>query len=536
MALTIDVNYFNSFYLKRVYAKGRVQCPDGAGTTTVDGNLPYAYEQGYLPLRCGLPLGFRVWKTSDDSFSNFVFNTFSGSTELDWCIEEARIRGGFNNTTVDFGVKAYIVEDNPNQQRLTNTVIYSGIFNARTGINNTNQFSVGEEITRGVDPVGGTIQRLYAEDTNLIVFQERKVNIALIDKDAIFTAEGLGISTTGKQVIGQITPVPGNWGIGKNPESFAVYGYTKYFADKEQNAVLKMEGTNVQEISLAGMTDFFRDRFNELGPEGRLVGGYDIYNKNYVLSIQNSSVVTDNTNAVPQELVNRTIDLSPPTLGAATGYTLSWDERVKGWTEFATYVPTNMFSCIGKFYSTNFGKVYEHYSNDIRNSFYGFPAQESIVQFVFNPNPNIVKTFKTINYEGSNGWDVLSIESDNTGEIEYPIGSGIYRNYSDDATGEVREADGAGSGVLYNQIYSYQEGAYSEDGIQYRAGFDRKQNKYYAVIPNNTQDPIPGEVIWGNQTMGIKGYYTTVTMSTDQSTNVGGPKALFAASSEFINK
>ena len=252
MALTIDVNYFNSFYLKRVYGTGKVQF---GSNPVIDGNIPYAYEQGWLPIEGTIipNTGLRTWRTSDDSFSNFVFNTFSGSTELDWCIEEARIRGGFNNTTVDFGVKAYIVEENPNQQRLSNTVIYSGIFNARTGINNTNQFSVGEEITRGVDPVGGTIQRLYAEDTNLIVFQERKVNIALIDKDAIFTAEGLGISTTGKQVIGQITPVPGNWGIGKNPESFAVYGYTKYFADKEQNAVLKMEGTNVQEISLAGI-------------------------------------------------------------------------------------------------------------------------------------------------------------------------------------------------------------------------------------------------------------------------------------------
>ena len=535
MALTIDVNYFNSFYLKRVYGTGLAAFP---GDAFVPGNIPYAFEQGYLPTSAGSgpASSFRVWQTSNIDLATgvpyFRFNTFSGSTELDWCIEESRIRGGFNNTSVDFGVKAYIVEDNPNQQRLSNTVIYSGIFNARTGINNTNQFSVGEEITRGVDPVGGTIQRLYAEDTNLVVFQERKVNVALIDKDAIFTAEGLGISTTGKQVIGQITPVPGNWGIGKNPESFAVYGYTKYFADKEQNAVLKMEGTNVQEISVAGMTDFFRDRFNELGPTGRLVGGYDIYNKNYVLSIQNSSDIVSSTSPESQDIINNAVDLTGET---PTGYTLSWDERVKGWTSFATYTPNNIFSCIGKFYSTNFGRVYEHYINTSRNSFYNI-SKPSIVQFVFNPNPNIVKTFKTINYEGSNGWDVLSIQSDNTGEIEYPIGSGVYRNYNDDATGEVREADGAGSGVVYNQIYSYQEGAYSENGIQYRAGFDRKQNKYYAVIPNNTQDPIPGEVIWGNQTMGIKGYYTTVTMSTDQSTNVGGPKALFAASSEFINK
>jgi len=85
-------------------------------------------------------------------------------------------------------------------------------------------------------------------------------------------------------------------------------------------------------------------------------------------------------------------------------------------------------------------------------------------------------------------------------------------------------------------IYSYDEGAYVEDNIQYRAGFDRKQNKYYAVIPNNTPNPAAGEVIYGNSMMGIKGYFATVTMKTDNTTNRGGPKALFAVSSEFIMK
>ena len=48
----------------------------------------------------------------------------------------------------------------------------------------------------------------------------------LIDKDAIFTAEGSAITTSGKLVIGQITPISGDWGIATNPESFADYGYT----------------------------------------------------------------------------------------------------------------------------------------------------------------------------------------------------------------------------------------------------------------------------------------------------------------------
>ena len=43
----------------------------------------------------------------------------------DWFIEESRIRGGYNNTSTDIGVKAHIVEDNPSNQNRFNSLIYS---------------------------------------------------------------------------------------------------------------------------------------------------------------------------------------------------------------------------------------------------------------------------------------------------------------------------------------------------------------------------------------------------------------------------
>ena len=56
----------------------------------------------------------------------------------------------------------------------------------------------------------------------------------MIDKDAIYSAEGNATLTTAPVVIGQIQAFSGNFGISKNPESFAVYGYRKYFTDKEE--------------------------------------------------------------------------------------------------------------------------------------------------------------------------------------------------------------------------------------------------------------------------------------------------------------
>ena len=505
MAITIDVNYSNSFYLKRIYGTGSNVLP-AAGPGSVAG-------PGY-PTNGEIPLGYEQGRRNTDWETPIIANT-----TYDWCIEESRIRGGYNNTSMDLGVKAYIVEENDQQQRLGNSLIYSGILNSKTGINKTNEFSVAKEITKSVDPINGTIQKLFAEDTNLTIFQERKVNVALIDKDAIYSAEGGGTVTTANVVIGAITPVPGNWGIGTNPESFATYGYNKYFVDKDRSAVLKIQGTQIQEISISGMTDYFRDQLGLIGENGSILGSYDIYNKNYVLSLQpNGRYITSSTPKIYK--------------------TLSWDERNAGWTSFYTYGPDDSFSVKGKYYScspafnilTNpvtmlaGSYLWEHYSNTERNNFYGLKTPSSI-KFVFNPQPNFIKTFKTINYEGSNGWEVTELISDSTGQDLY---SGNWEYTFDTAT---QPQSGQ-----YNKIYSYDEGAYVEDNIQYRAGFDRKQNKYYAVIPNNTPNPAAGEVIYGNSMMGIKGYFATVTMKTDNTTNRGGPKALFAVSSEFIMK
>jgi len=439
MPLTLEINYFNSYFLKKLQ------------------NVP----------------------SNEIEVVGDTWTGPSSNPNQDWYIEESRIRGGYNNTSTDLGVKAYIVEEQDKQTRRGNTLIYSGIFNSRTGINKTNQFSVAEEITRSVDPVGGTIQKLFAEDTNLTIFQERKVNVALIDKDAIYTAEGQAVQTNSNVVIGQITPIPGNWGIGTNPESFAYYGYRKYFVDRHRNAVLRLAGNQINEISNFGMIDFFRDQLSLMSSTSAILGGYDVYNQNYVLSLQTN-----------------------PMSASGTYNTLTFDEKTQGWTSFYTYKPNLIFSLQGQYYSAYGPKIYKHYDTSVsRNNFYG-TTSASTIKFIFNPAPNNMKTFKTISYEGRDP----SVTP-----------SGNWLNHQDTSS----------------LIYSYDEGAYLENNIQYRAGFDRKQNNYVASIKNNTTNPMQGEIIWGSQTMGIKAYYATVTMSTDTTTDPGGLKELFAVGSNF---
>jgi hypothetical protein len=567
MAITLEVGYFNSFYVKRI-----------AGYDSSGKRIPLPNTQGN---------------------SGWVSPMVSNPAQ-DWYIEESRIRGGYNNVSTDYGVKAYLVADEPNQERRSNSLIYSGILNSRTGVNQTNQFSVAEEITRSVDPISGSIQKLFAEDTNLLIFQERKVNNALIDKDAIYTAEGAGLTTTGTVVIGQTTPISGEWGIATNPESFSKYGYMKYFVDKNRGAVLRLAGGQITEISNYGMVDFFRDQLSTVTSTGSVLGSYDMHSKVYTLCIS------------PTNRYN-----------TSSSRTLTYDETSKGWTSFFDYKPETMFSSRGAFYSTKLTgatpSIFQHYSTAVsRNSFYGVDNVSS-VQFVFNPSPNNIKTFQTISYEGSNGWEVTSLVSDETGFDESEVTPGNWINHVDTILGggpivpttltssiSLNTADGvddtytniayvssgngtglnltvtvagnvvtaltvvnAGSGyqsgdtiTLTNalgassvggtvnvlitltttdvnqatKIWSYEEGAYEEDNRNYRAGFDRKQNKYMAVIPNNTITPIRGEVVYGNSMTGIKAYYATVTMQTDGTTDPGGLKELFSVGSVFTTR
>jgi len=536
MPVTLEVSYFNSYYVKRLadipFAEFVAITSTSISTGSFTAGAPTSWNVSAL---APYVVGMKVSGTGITNVTKITQVTISGATaslrfdkavtlssgnytfgdiwegpqvkneDEDWYIEESRIRGGYNNTSTDYGVKAYIVEEQDAQTRRGNSLIYSGIFNSRTGINQSNQFSVAEEITRSVDPISGSIQKLFAEDTNLLIFQERKVNNALIDKDAIFTAEGQAITTSGQLVIGQITPIAGNWGISTNPESFAVYGYMKYFVDKSRNAVLRLAGGQITEISNYGMIDFFRDTLSSVTSTGVILGAYDNYNQNYVLSIQPFNRYEPDGSSFK---------------------TLTFDERSQGWTSFFTFKPDAMFSSQGYFYSakdsSDSSDIYKHNTNTTRNSFYGNTSSSS-VQFVFNPSPNNIKTFQTINYEGTSGWEVTSLVSDETG---FDASPGGWINHID----TIVQGTGA---TQYRKIYSYVEGAYIENGIQYRAGFDRKQNKYMAVIPNNTQTPIAGEVVFGSQTTGIKAYYATVTMKTDATTNPNGLKELFAVSSTF---
>lgn len=404
------------------------------------------------------------------------FNTFilRSETTNTLYIEESRIKGGYNEDFVSIGPKAHLVDETYAETRRNNALIYSGIYNSRTDINRTNVFSAAEPITRAVDPSNGSIQRLHAEDTNLNILQENKVSYALIDKDALFTAEGGQLTASGAAVIGQIVPYLGKYGT-QNPESFAFKGIRKYFVDKNRGVVLRLSRDGITEISENGMKDYFRDNLalvsNEFNDNDKIVGFYDDHNSEYVVSLQSANI-TDNDNY----------------------NTLGFDESVKGWTSFYTYKPDFGFSLNKKLYTFKTNNLWEHYKNASYNKFYN-ESQPSSITIVANESPSIVKNFNTINYEGTDDWSMESSITD-LNMTARPI---------------LISTTSVADGVI-------------------PVSFIKKEDKYYAHLRNNTTVTAKNEVI-GVETSGIKGFFTTVKM---QNSNVNSNVELYNVSHNIV--
>lgn len=566
MSALIEVKYFNSFIVKKVL--------DDVDFIAMWPGLPWSpYDGGSITPN---PI---TWPANNKATSTTSLQTASTSTSYMWYLEESRIRGGYNNTEAGYGVRAYITEENDDEIVSSNSITYSGIYNALTDFNETNVFSIGENITKSVDPTYGSIQRIYTNDGNLMVFQEDKVSRALIDKSAIYSAQGDATVTSSDLVIGQVTPYAGEYGISKNPESFAKKGYRIYFTDQSRGAVMRLSRDGITEISDYGMRDHFRDTFSPItsnyklsdllnftvsgtGSTIQLTGsvnlielGMSIYG-NYggttgayvtAINITTPDTVADVTfsqsigsgaatlnlykllkdkvvggfnNYADAYVVSIQPSVNDLSAGDGTYDTVSFNDSNNGWTSFWDYKPNLADTLNANYYTCKGGSIWRHYDASMsknRGQFYGVQTDTSVT-FVFNPQVGVSKNFNTVSYEGMNGWEVESFKSDTQGiDLNNYSGPPSLNDYQDITT----------------NVYSYDEGSYTDGGVTYRAGFDRKEGKYVSNLVNNSTARID-EVIFGVDMSGIKGYYATVKVKTDATTDVGGLKQVFAVSTNNV--
>jgi hypothetical protein len=290
-------------------------------------------------------------------------------------IESNRIRDGFNKMQITNGARASATLEEPYSEEMRKSgLIYSGIYNSNSGVNNLNQFIQAEKITKDLNPTYGSIQKLFSRNTDLIALCEDRVLKILANKDALFNADGNPQLIASSQVLGQAVAFVGDFGISKNPESFASESYRAYFSDKQRGAVLRLSMDGLTPISDAGMRDYFRDN---LAPADDIIGSYDDYSKQYNITLTKHSE------------------------GGTTGETLSFSEDAKGWVSFKSFIPESGVSLSNQYFTMNKGELWQHnLDKDVYNRFYDVPYPSSVTA-ILNDSPSVIKNFNTLNYEGS---------------------------------------------------------------------------------------------------------------------------------------
>ena len=201
-------------------------------------------------------------------------------------VESNRVGDTYNKTYLTNGAKASSTLDKKyEEENRKYGMIYSGIYNSTSGVNNLNQFIAAEKITKDINPIYGSIQKLHSgwgQGGDLIALCEDRVLKILADKDALFNADGDSNVTSTNKVLGTATPYSGEYGISKNPESFASEAYRVYFTDKTRGTVMRLSTDGLTPISNHGMKDWFRDN---LKLSSKIFGSYDDKKNEYNVTL-----------------------------------------------------------------------------------------------------------------------------------------------------------------------------------------------------------------------------------------------------------
>ena len=147
---------------------------------------------------------------------------------------------------------------------------------------------------------------------------------------------------------------------------------------------MRLSRDGLTPISDYGMSDWFKDN---LKISNTIIGSYDDRNDEYNVKLTSASMNQSSQKAY-----------------WSFNSVLTYSERVKGWVSFKSFTDMELGdSMANDYYTFKDGEIWRHHeevSGVGYNKFYG-EQHGSTLTAILNDNPGVVKTFNTINYEGS---------------------------------------------------------------------------------------------------------------------------------------
>ena len=273
------------------------------------------------------------------------------------------------------------------------TIFYSEPYVANTNINGLSTFYPDVSFQE-YDKRFNSIQKLHSINDSLIIFQEDKVSRAMVSRDVLFDATGEQNVAISKNVLSPAVPYVGEYGICKNPESFAAFGFRSYFFDIRRGAVMRLSQDGLTPISEARMKNFFTDYCEEIMDEKkvnkfRCYAAYDDKFDEYVISTPTIKWVSD-------------YGVKPK----IAGFTVGFNETGKKWNSFYSYSADWLESFGTGIVSWRNGAPYKHNSSIVNyNTFYNTPYI-STLYFPSNVSPSTTKIYNNIAEESTDIWEV----------------------------------------------------------------------------------------------------------------------------------
>lgn len=351
-----------------------------------DSNLDLFYEisRTYVIDDDGYHLGFDANDVDQDENTSAelilpVFNCISWGNAF----ESYKVRDEFNARGMTFDTRPSVPIENYRQNKRISSFTYSGVFEQTTNYNALNEFNLSLSNFKNLDDKYGSIQRIVTWNTDLDVFQEDKVTKVFYDKQLLYNRDGQSNLVTSDKILDGIKPYTGEFGISLDPDSLIVFGNYIYWTDRKRGFVLRKGNSGIEIISNFGMRDWFKDVFRDRNL-GLIIGGYDSYFGQYIVSLDNQ--------------------------------TLSFDEKVKGWTSFHSYIPDGMLKLNNRFYTLKNGNLWLHNSEASYCNYYDTSYEAKVVT-VFNQEHQLDKIFKTLVIEGDRAWSIALSTNYTNGNI-----------------------------------------------------------------------------------------------------------------------
>lgn len=271
------------------------------------------------------------------------------------------------------------------QLNLPTDIRFSDTYVPNTNINGLSRFYGNAYET--YDRVNGSIQKLAVRDNYLITFQELKTGYipllqSIIEDQGVGNAANVAISN---KLLNKIRYFAGDYGIGKNPESFARFAGMMYFADPNRNVVLKLSA-GLEPISMIGMDGYFTNKlaFTNTVANAKILGSYDPRNDEYIISFTYP-------NGSNQE-------------------TVAFNELINRWTTFYSFIPDSGGYIYNQYITHKNGAHYTHNTNNTYGSFYGV-NYGSEVTIVYNQSPLLIKSFLALMEQANTPWAPTVIET-----------------------------------------------------------------------------------------------------------------------------